>query len=160
MKLTRIAALTFATLCIATSACRSTAPQGFGSADRAALNALEASFTRMLSTGDSAGLTTHYYSADAVVMPPNEPSAVGSHAIAKLFSTWPPVKDVVLTKCEIYGCGDVAYSTGTYSMTLLPPGAAPIHDKGKFLDIARRQNDGSWKVTRDIFNSDLPAAGN
>jgi hypothetical protein len=32
----------------------------------------------------------------------------------------------------------------------------PIEEQGKFLQIYRKQSDGSWKMTREIYNSDLP----
>ena len=41
-------------------------------------------------------------------------------------------------------------------MTVTLPGAAPIEDRGKYLTIWRKQADGSWKVQRGTFNSDLP----
>jgi ketosteroid isomerase-like protein len=58
---------------------------------------------------------------------------------------------------ELEGRGDVAYARGSYSMKIAVPGApAPVDEKGKYVEIWRRQADGSWKLARDIFNSDLP----
>lgn len=31
-------------------------------------------------------------------------------------------------------------------------------DKGKFLTVWKKQADGSWKIIRDMYNSDLPAS--
>ena len=48
---------------------------------------------------------------------------------------------------------------GAYTMTLAVPGApAPVQDRGKYIEIWRKQADGPWKLARDIFNSDLPPA--
>jgi ketosteroid isomerase-like protein len=47
--------------------------------------------------------------------------------------------------------GDLGYSTGTYTATF-----GEMTDKGKYVTIWRKQSDGSWKVTEDMFNSDLP----
>ena len=53
---------------------------------------------------------------------------------------------------------DLAYVLGTYTMTIVPPGApGPIEDSGKYIEIRRRQPDGSWLISTDIFNSDLPS---
>ena len=58
---------------------------------------------------------------------------------------------------EVIGYGDLGYLRGTFSMTFSLPGLpTPIEEKGKFLLIARKQHDGSWKIAREIYNSDLP----
>jgi ketosteroid isomerase-like protein len=41
-------------------------------------------------------------------------------------------------------------------MTLNDPSGKPIADHGKYLEIWRKQGDGSWKCIVDMFNSDLP----
>jgi ketosteroid isomerase-like protein len=56
--------------------------------------------------------------------------------------------------------GDLAYTQGTYSMTMTDPEGIPATDKGKYLAVWKKQADGGWKVIEDIFNSDLPAGGN
>ncbi len=39
----------------------------------------------------------------------------------------------------------------------LPEGAAePVQDRGKYVEIRRKQADGAWLIAVDIFNSDLP----
>ena len=47
--------------------------------------------------------------------------------------------------------GDLAYQVGTFAIT----GTNPT-EQGKFVNILRRQADGTWKVTVSIFNSDRP----
>jgi ketosteroid isomerase-like protein len=56
---------------------------------------------------------------------------------------------------ETVGAGDLAYVRGRYTMTMAPPGGPVMADSGKYLEIWRKQG-GSWKVTRDMFNSDVP----
>ena len=53
--------------------------------------------------------------------------------------------------------GDYAIETGTYRMTVQPKQGKSMEDVGKFVSIWQKQADGSWKMIRDIFNSDLPA---
>jgi uncharacterized protein (TIGR02246 family) len=53
--------------------------------------------------------------------------------------------------------GDMAYSQGTYTMTMTDPKTKkPMTDKGKYLTIFTKQPDGSWKAIADTFNSDSP----
>ena len=52
---------------------------------------------------------------------------------------------------EVARSGDFAYSTGSYAI------ANPAIDKGKFVDVWKKQADGSWKAAADVINSDLPA---
>ncbi|MEM8501464.1 MAG: hypothetical protein AAF542_25870 [Pseudomonadota bacterium] len=47
--------------------------------------------------------------------------------------------------------GNLAYQVGTFAIS----GANP-HEQGKFLNILKRQADGTWKVAISMFNSDRP----
>ncbi len=105
------------------------------------------------------------YTADPVRYPPNSPPLVGkaaadgfNHASPK-FSTF----DAKLT--SLVGNGDLAVATGTFSV-----GAAAgrdsrgqatpaFRDEGTFMEVLQKQPDGSWKTSRDIWNSRLPASG-
>ena len=65
-----------------------------------------------------------------------------------------PRRDAV----EIVGKGDLAFARGTYSFTIVPEGATPITDRGNYVEIWRKGADGVWRISRDIFNSELPIA--
>jgi len=54
--------------------------------------------------------------------------------------------------------GDLAFSSGAYEVTLNDPTGKPVNDRGKFLEVWKKQADGKWKCTMDIWNSDLPAS--
>jgi ketosteroid isomerase-like protein len=97
------------------------------------------------------------YTPNAVVMPPNGPTLHGHNAIKAFMAASPPITDVSLTIEEIDGSGKLAFVRGTYTMTLEPEGAAaPVQDRGKYVEIRRKQADGAWLIAVDIFNSDLP----
>ena len=90
-------------------------------------------------------------------MPPNQPMVQGSEAILAWMEAFPPLTEFDLIAVEIDGYGDLAYVRGTGTMTMTPEGAPePIKDTVKFIEIRRKQDDGSWLIAIDIFNSDLP----
>jgi ketosteroid isomerase-like protein len=100
--------------------------------------------------------TKTYYTEDAIILPPNAPTVRGRAAIEEFFRSFPDITNFNVKAVEIDGCGDYAWSYGEYSMTLSPPDTSPVNDTGKYIEVWQRQSDGAWKVTRDIFNSDLP----
>jgi ketosteroid isomerase-like protein len=75
------------------------------------------------------------------------------------FSTF----DVKLT--SVAGSGDVAVVSGTFAASAQagkdPGGKATpaFRDEGSFMQALGKQSDGSWKITRDIWNSSLPTSG-
>lgn len=70
------------------------------------------------------------------------------------------ISGLALNAEDVKTSGDFAVETGTYTMTMTPKkGGKAINDKGKHVVVWERQADGSWKAIRDMFNSDLPAAG-
>jgi ketosteroid isomerase-like protein len=64
--------------------------------------------------------------------------------------------DVKFTTSTVDVTGDYAIETGTYAMTVTETGKKPVPDKGKYLTVWKKQADGTWKVYRDITNTDLP----
>ena len=104
--------------------------------------------------------TISFYSQDALVLPTNAPAATTKDAIR---NTW---KDLLAspgiaiswktTKVEVAKSGDIAYTTGTYELTMNDASGKPINDRGKYAEVWKKQADGKWKVAVDIWNSDLP----
>ena len=94
-------------------------------------------------------------------MPPNMPSSVGRDAIranwAAGFEAGVEASAFTLTSAATDGVGGLAYDRGTYAWTGTAPGMTePMTDSGKYVSIARRQDDGSWLYVAVIWNSDLP----
>ena len=98
------------------------------------------------------------YTEDAMVFPPNAPALKGQDAIAAFMVAFPPLSDFKQESIEVEGNGDLLYDCGSFSWTMTLPGAAPVKETGKYIQIWRKQVDGSWKMSREIFNSDVPAA--
>ena len=60
------------------------------------------------------------------------------------------------TKVEAARSGDLGYVMGTYQLESKDVAGKEEADRGKFVEVWKKQADGSWKATVDIFNSDLP----
>jgi uncharacterized protein (TIGR02246 family) len=101
------------------------------------------------------------YANDGMVLRPNGLAAQGRPAIQKLFSGFPKVSAFHRSIEEIEGYGDLAYVRALYEVTMAPTGGeVPRLDRGKVLAGWRRQPDGSWLVTRAVWNSDLAGSDN
>lgn len=64
-----------------------------------------------------------------------------------------------LTPLETQVAGDWAYQRGNSTFLITPKSGKPIEESGKYLNIYRRQPDGSWKFYREISNSSNPSPG-
>ena len=130
-------------------------PTGLSEADRTAIRQADEADMKMMNAKDWLG-DMALYTEDAIQLPPNQAAVQGKAAIQAWEEAFPPFSNFQVQSLEIGGQGDLAYDRGTYSMTVTPPGTAPIEDRGKYLTICRKQADGSWKIARVMFNSDLP----
>jgi ketosteroid isomerase-like protein len=130
-------------------------PAGLSKADRTAIGQVEENDLKLSRAQDWKG-DSALFTEDAIQMPPNQAAVQGRPAIQGWMEAFPPISNYQEQSLEVEGQGDLAYDRGTYSMTVTPPGATPIEDRGKYLFILRKQADGSWKISRVMFNSDLP----
>jgi len=141
---------------VALLACtQSPASASFPSADADAIRAARTAF--VTAVRDTAWASwADIYSPDAVLGPPNTPAAVGREALLRWARTLPPITSFTLTELDIDGRGDLAFVHGRYHMVVQPAGAPASPDSGKYIEVWRKQANGSWKISRDVFNSDVP----
>ncbi len=145
-------------LVLAISGC---APQVDTMADQAALGNVAEQYSAACGTGDAVALTA-LFTDDAVWMPPNQPAKVGKEVIEEQYRALfdQLTCELELNQEEIAVAGDWAFDRTTYTVTLSPKTEGePVKDRGKYINIYRRQPDGSWKIATHIWNSDLPAGG-
>jgi uncharacterized protein (TIGR02246 family) len=130
-------------------------------ADESAVRDADTQWSKTAEANDLDG-TVSYYSDDATLLPPNAPIATGKQAIRAVWasSLLTPHAAVSwqVTKAEVARSGELAYVIGVYQITPKDPEGKPLADRGKLLEVWRKQADGKWKTVADIFNSDLPAA--
>jgi uncharacterized protein (TIGR02246 family) len=151
----KLLAITMAAICLLFAGCGPSAPDPLSEKDIAAIESIGTAFEAAMRAGDwnAASMT---YTEDAILFPPNSDAVTGRAAIREYFSTFPPITRFELTTVDIQGSGDLAVVHGTYAMTLQPPGMPPIEDHGKWLEMRKRQADGSWPYQWDMFNSSVP----
>lgn len=104
--------------------------------------------------------TVAYYADDAVLLPPNTAIATDRKAIRDSWAGMLGPNTAVswkATKVEVAQSGELGYLYGTYDLTIKDPKGGPaITDKGKILEVWKKQADGQWKCIVDTYNSDLP----
>jgi len=135
---------------------------GLSEQDKAAIRQLDEDWIKVVLSEkpDLDAKMPGYYAEDAKLMMANMPVAEGHAAIKAMFSQMPPLKDFKLTEVSLEGAGDLAYRHYTYIITMAVPGApGAVTDKGKGIEVFKKQADGTWRVIRDIGNSDLPVPG-
>ena len=97
------------------------------------------------------------YAEDGCRMPPNAETAQGTEAILAVLEEGRAqgmVKvAVAVTKSE--ASGDLAHAIGTYSGFSADGGQI---DQGKWMNVSKMV-DGEWKISCDIWNSNLPLEG-
>jgi uncharacterized protein (TIGR02246 family) len=97
--------------------------------------------------GDAEALAA-LYADDAMLLPPDHEPIRGREAIGAF---WRQGTDegLEITTLAVEVDGDLGYSVGRYH---LPPTDEEPADSGKYVLCLKRQRDGSWKLTADIWN--------
>jgi uncharacterized protein (TIGR02246 family) len=102
--------------------------------------------------------TIEFFTEDAILIAKG-PMIQGKEAIKEAFEAFskasPTITTYNLTLAEIDGRDDLAFVRGIVSMTMEVEGTTePIEATGKFLEILRKQEDGSWLIAIDFHISD------
>ena len=113
----------------------------------------EAKWLEAFNGNDAAGVAARY-EPDARLMAPNMPTMEGRAQIEAFCSEFLATgAKLDFSLATVHESPDMCAAVGRYEMTI--PGAP--NDTGKFVEIWRKQADGSWLIADDIFNSDVPA---
>lgn len=115
-------------------------------------------YSALVNAGD-ADTWIRLWDDDGVQMPPGAPANVGKTAILQgirgAFEAY-DYRDFVINNREVEVFGDFGFASGTYSTLLFPKAEGePIFIDGKYLTIFKKQADGTWKIYRDAFNSNV-----
>ncbi len=130
-------------------------------ADEAAIRQIWLNYASFVQNGDATGWLAQY-DAEGIQLRPDAPARSKQELDAQVPGAFKARFDANETRMsinplEIVINGPWAYSRGTYNqdLTARTTGKA-IHVDGKFLTIFKKQPDGSWKIFRDWFNSNVP----
>jgi ketosteroid isomerase-like protein len=147
-------------LVMCAAGCGKEEPKDTRVADEAAIRNTDTQWAKAAAAKD-VDATVAYYSDDASLLPPNAPMASDK---ASIRAAWAGLvgPDTSLswqaTKVEAARSGDLGYVMGTYEMESKDASGKAESDRGKFVEVWKKQADGNWKAAVDIFNSDLPVA--
>lgn len=92
---------------------------------------------------------------EGIIMMPTEATAKnGIEESMDFFATGPSLEGSI-TPDQVEGSGNLAYVRGNYNLTFIVNDTLHIPDNGKYIEVWKKQEDGSWKVVVDIWNSDI-----
>jgi ketosteroid isomerase-like protein len=140
---------------VAYLACLCLTPAAYADGVRTAIEAANAQFSAAAAKGDGAALAA-LYSTEGQVMPAGSDPIRGTAAIQKF---WQGALDsgvaaVGLKTIDVFGHGPTATEVGEYE---LRDKAGKILDHGKYI-VVWRHSDGTWKLLRDMFSTNVPPA--
>ena len=105
-------------------------------------------------------LIVEMFTEDAVIMPPNDTTLYGKDEIRSWWEDYFSffrITSVLQTEREITVVGDQAFERESFSATIIPKeSGARILDDIRSLSVWRREPDGGWKISHQIWNSMKP----
>jgi uncharacterized protein (TIGR02246 family) len=139
------------------AACATT-PRVDVASEESAIRALNRQFEQAVAS-KNADAVARLYSTDAVIMPPNAPTVRGQAAVrafwAEMFKgIGTPTGTLTSTDIDIDATGNQATDVGTYNFSFTSE-QGPVTERGKYITKLRKVGT-EWKITHDIFNSDVP----
>ncbi len=123
--------------------------------DKAAITEVSAARAKAFNAMNATEIAK-YFTVDGTLMAPGKEVSIGRRAVEDYYRGIFDEFDVVLESfyVEVEVSGDLAYGRGEAKVyaTSRIDGLESI-SKSKYLNILKRQDDGSWKTTHDIWNS-------
>lgn len=104
-----------------------------------------------------------HYADDGTSMIPDMTLMAGKDAIRaglkEEFADTNSSLDFHPAKVEVSRSGDLAYSQGSYTYTSTDPKTKKrVTEHGGYVEVYKKQADGSWKVAEDIATQEAPPA--
>jgi uncharacterized protein (TIGR02246 family) len=129
-------------------------------ADIAAIEEVLNQYAVAVNTGDFE-LWLSLHADDVVKMGPDAPAIFGREALrASKEAAWDNFTlEMALYPEEAQVSGDLGFARGTYTLSITPKAGGEtiiaVPD-GKYLTLCKRQADGTWEISQDCYNSNVP----
>lgn len=121
---------------------------------RADIRRADDAFEKQFSEGNAAGIA-ELYTSNAMLLPPGSDPMQGKQAIRDFWqgAMNMGIRQVKLEIMDVEPQGDSIIEVGHYQ---LKGAGDEVMDWGKYL-VIWKQEDGNWKLHRDIWNTSRPA---
>ncbi len=120
-----------------------------------AIRDTDARFAEAFNRGDLAAVVA-LHSADALILGPDSPAERGGQAVEEGFKElldtgW---KNIEFGSVQIGSGGDLGYHVGSFAVDVPTEDGSDQRVTGKFLDVYKPDESGSWKIHVTMFNFD------
>jgi uncharacterized protein (TIGR02246 family) len=137
-------------------------PPDTRAADEKTIRDMETAWVKEFAAKDLDKIVAHY-ADDGTVLLSNAPTMSGKDAIRaglkEAIADPAFALDLKTVKVEVAKEGDLAYSQGTFSfMGTDAKSKKLMSETGRYVEVYKKQADGSWKVEEDIDSPEAPAA--
>jgi uncharacterized protein (TIGR02246 family) len=122
------------------------------------LSQMNRDFAKALNAKDAVA-AANLYTEDATLLPPNEAPVSGRINIEKYWAgaITGGAFDVSVATTSTGSNGDLGYEVGRFQMSIKQPDGTVTVEKGKYIELLKRGEDGTWKSTHGIWNADTLA---
>ena len=131
--------------------------------ERAALRSTADSYHQAASAKDAQSVVT-FYADDAIMVPPNANRVEGIDDVRDYRFGFIETEGVELrfetVRVEVSSGGDLGWTLAIGDVTFVGPDGQPGRDRVRDFHTWKKQEDGSWKIVVDIWNSEFPAGSN
>jgi uncharacterized protein (TIGR02246 family) len=128
--------------------------QAFAQNDNASIDKVRTDFNTIFNKGDAEAIT-NLFDKDGIIMPPGKFAVVGKNNIREIYAKmfFAIRSKIELKPGNIQSGRDLAVISGAFSRADLPAkGGFSTTVSGHYVFVLRKQQDGSWKISHDIWN--------
>lgn len=122
--------------------------------DKQAITEMSKARAKAFNEGNAHEIANHF-TGDAVLMAPGKPAMHGLEAVRNYYqAVFDSFRNVLESRYEeIDVSGGMAYGRGFAKVILIRKNSGDSSvSTAKYLNILRKQSDGTWKTTHDIWN--------